>query len=303
MPSALRLYGLRSHQRQPKKERYRSEYLMKFVLEAARLFLSSHIWEIPWAGGFLGKMSGSCLRHYYTGNGSFFTTFYYYYWETIGELVWVDFLWGSWLRRRSVQIEPGKAACSFVFCFLFRNLLQFLPSGRHSVWICPVWFFFSLLWRTREPFVLLDISLSVWEKKTTVWLLSCAFVFIFCFYFAKHMGVALGGRESHIWTMRSGFAGRVFLRDFSRAFSIHIWSRPFSVLLQIFMGNFGGVGTADRRDPGNFTWRMCGLDTAAWKPTGREYTNVKQINYLPTWWLCLFPDWEKSYPAPKWVMQ
>jgi hypothetical protein len=39
---------IKDHQ---KKERYRSEYLMKFVLEAARLFLSSHIWEIPWAGG------------------------------------------------------------------------------------------------------------------------------------------------------------------------------------------------------------------------------------------------------------
>lgn len=186
----------------------------------------------------------------------FFTTFYYYYWETIGELVWVDFLWGSWLRLRSVQIEPGKAACSFVFCLIFRNLLQFLPIGRHSVWICPVWFFFSLLWRTREPLVLLDIpSLSVWEKRQMFDYYIVCFS-IFCFYFAKHIGVGLGGRESYIWTMRSGFAGRVFQRD-SRAFSIHIWSRPFSVLLQIFMGNSGGVGTADRRYPGNFIWRMC----------------------------------------------
>jgi hypothetical protein len=151
----------------------------------------------------------------------------------------------------------GKRLVFLFFCLIFRNLLQFLPIGRHSVWICPVWFFFSLLWRTREPLVLLDIpSLSVWEKKTNVWLLYRVF-FYFLFLFAKHIGVGLGGRESYIWTMRSGFAGRVFQRDSSRAFSIHIWSRPFSVLLQIFMGNSGGVGTADRRYPGNFIWRMC----------------------------------------------
>lgn len=189
----------------------------------------------------------------------FFTAFYYYYWETIGELVWVDFLWGSWLRRRSVQIEPGKAACSFVFCltFFFRNLLQqFFPFGRYSVWICPVWFFFSLLWRTREPLVLLDIpSLSLRKKDKCLIIISCVSIF-FVSILRSILEWALGGWESYIWTMRSGFAGRVFQRDFLGLFHSYLESPLFGVVANLH-GTFGGVGTADRRYPGNFIWRMC----------------------------------------------
>jgi len=165
------------------------------------------------------------------------------------------------------------------FCFLshlfFRNLLQqFFPFGRYSVWICPVWFFFSLLWRTREPLVLLDIpSLSLRKKDKCLIIISCVSIF-FVSILRSILEWALGGWESYIWTMRSGFAGRVFQRDFLGLFHSYLESPLFGVVANLH-GNFWRCWNSGSTLSGEFYLaHVCGLDTAAWKPTGREYTNV-----------------------------
>lgn len=104
--------------------------------------------------------------------------------------------------------------------------------------------------------MLLDIpSLRLRKKDNCLIIISS--VFYFCFYFAKHIGVGFGRKGKLYMNNEIWFCGSGFSKGFFSGFSIHIWSRPFSVLLQIFMGIFGGVGTADRRYPGNFIWRMC----------------------------------------------
>lgn len=175
------------------------------------------------------------------------------------------------MRRRSVQIEPGKAACSFFSVSFFSKLVTILPSGRHSVWICPVWFFFSLLWRTREPLVLLDIQCLIINS----------FVFIFLFLFCEAYWSGLGGRKA-IYEQWSGFAGRVFHRDFLGlvSFSIHLWNlAPFRCCCKFSWELLGCVGTADPRDPGKcYMAHVCGLDTAAWK--GIQDENIRLLNKL-----------------------
>lgn len=167
----------------------------------------------------------------------FFTAFYYYYWETIGELVWVDFLWGSWLRRRSVQIEPGKAACSFVFCLTFFFETCYNNSSPLGDTACGSVLFGSSFRCSDEhasPLCYWIFPLSVWEKKTNVWLLYRVFLFfLFLFCEAYWSGLWEDGKaiyEQWDLVLRVGLFKGIF-----SGFSIHIWSRPFSVLLQIFM--------------------------------------------------------------------
>jgi hypothetical protein len=103
------------------------------VLEAARLFLSSHIREIPWAGGVLGKMSGSCLRHHYTGNGSFFTTFITITGKQTGSWSESIFSLGELIAAPQCANRTGESGLFFCFLSHFfrfsRNLLQSSPLG------------------------------------------------------------------------------------------------------------------------------------------------------------------------------
>lgn len=130
-----------------KKERYRSDILWKCW--GARLFLSSHIWEIPWAGGVLERWAVLvCASPYWK---RFFLLSFLLPGNN-GELVWVDFL-GELMRRRCVQIEWGKRLVLFVLeCFFYslQQLLALLLEGG-GAWIlsCLVLLFAALT--TREP--------------------------------------------------------------------------------------------------------------------------------------------------------
>lgn len=104
--------------------------------------------------------------------------------------------------------------------------------------------------------MLLDIpSLRLRKKDNCLIIISS--VFHFLFLFAKHIGVGFGRKGKLYMNNEIWFCGSGFSKGFSRAFPFIFGVAPFSVLLQIFMGIFGGVGTADRRYPGNFIWRMC----------------------------------------------
>jgi len=139
---------------------------------------------------------------------------------------------GELLRRRSVQIEMGKAACSFVLRLFFYSLQQLfalLEGG--SAWIlsCLVLLFAALT--TREP--LCYWIFSVCERRMCL--------ILFHYFLAKHLGVD-GRSYDMIW-----FAGRVpgVLRPF-------FWN---ALVLHNFMGNLSVSGI--------FMAHVCGLDTAA----------------------------------------
>lgn len=258
MPSALRLYGLRSHQRQPKKERYRSEYLMKFCWKRRGCSCLVTYGKYLGLAGFLGRWAVLVCGITILETVPFF--FLQPFITIIGKQSgsWSEsiFFGGVDCGAAVCKSNQGKRLVLLFFCLILRNLLQFLPIGRQACGSVLFGSSFRCSDEHASPLCYWIFPLSQSEKKRQM------FDYIVCFYFfvsilRSILEWALGGRESYIWTMRSGFAGRGFQRHFSRAFSIHIWSRPFSVLLQIFMGNFGGVGTADRRYPGNSIWRMC----------------------------------------------
>lgn len=78
--------------------------------------------------------------------------------------------------------------------------------------------------------------------------------FLFLFLYAKHFGVAW--EEGKLY-MNNDLVLRVgFFKGISRVLFHSSLESPLSVLLQIFMGNFGCVGTAGSMVSGNFIRRM-----------------------------------------------
>jgi hypothetical protein len=258
MPSALRLYGLRSHQRQPKKERYRSEYLMKFCWKRRGCSCLVTYGKYLGLAGFLGRWAVLVCGITILETVLFFYNLLLLLLGNNRGVGLSRFSLGELIAAPQCANRTGESG--LFFCFFvsfFETCYNSSPLGDTACGSVLFGSSFRCSDEHASPLCYWIFPLSQSEKKRQMFDYYIVCFSIFCFYFAKHIGVGLGGRESYIWTMRSGFAGRVFQRDSSRAFSIHIWSRPFSVLLQIFMGNSGGVGTADRRYPGNFIWRMC----------------------------------------------
>ncbi|KAL7948220.1 hypothetical protein V8C42DRAFT_245115 [Trichoderma barbatum] len=159
---------------------------------------------------------------------------------------------GSWSESISWGSCCGAAVCKSIWgkrlvllscaCFFtaYNNFFALLEGG--SAWIlsCLVLLFAALT--TREP--LCYWIFSVWERQMCL--------ILFHYFLAKHLGV-VGRSYDMIW-----FAGRVLrvLRPFL--------GTPWCCN---FMGNLIVSGLF-------FMAHVCGLDTAARKPTGREYTNV-----------------------------
>lgn len=201
------------------------------MLEAARLFLSSHIREIPWAGGVLGKMSGSCLRHHYTGNGSF--CFFLQPFITItgkqsGSWSESIFFGGVDCGAAVCKSNRGKRLVLLFFCLVFFSKL---------VTISPLWetqrvdlsclvLLFAALTNTRAPCVT-GYSLSPSEKKRQLFDYYLVCFSFFCFYFAKHIGVGFGRKGKLHMNNEIWFCGSGFSKGFSRAFPFIFGVAPF----------------------------------------------------------------------------
>lgn len=193
--------------------------------------------------GFLGRWAVLVCASPYWKRFFFFTTFITIIGKQSGS-------WSESIFFGGVDAAPqcanrtGESGLFFFFCLIFLETCYNAPLWEtQRVDLSCLVLLFAALTNTRAPCVT-GYSLSVWEKKTNVWLLTLSIFVSICEAFWS----GLGGRKA-IYEQWSGFAGRVFHRDFSGFFPF-ILGIALSVLLQLFMGNFGCVGTADPWHPG-----------------------------------------------------
>lgn len=209
------------------------------MLEAARLFLSSHIWEIPWAGGSWEDERFLFAALLYWKRFFFLQPFITITGKQPGSWSESIFFGGVDCGAAVCKSNRGKRLCSFVFLFLFSKLVTIPPLWEaQRVDLSCLVLLSAALTNTRALCVTGYFPLRLRKKDNCLIIILC-FCFYFLFLFCEAYGSGFGWKgkpymNNEIWFCGSGFSKGFF----SRAFSIHIWSRPFFGVVANLHGKF-----------------------------------------------------------------